>query len=191
MPSDNKSFYFYFEENMEALGLPCPESLFGSASAAVGAICTVAASIKELGAHATMGQVAALIEATEAASPVAAIIYKAGEVFLGCLASFYLGACIGSLAVAEAKSGGTCLTLPIRAYIKLQIEALRPYRHAAKILSNISISDIFECAKRHGIPIPSWLQKTLIAYPEICNADLRRSARIAVHKAQWSKMAVA
>lgn len=28
-------FYKYFQENMDALGLPAPESLFGTASAAV------------------------------------------------------------------------------------------------------------------------------------------------------------
>lgn len=143
--------------------MPCPESLFGSASTAVGAICALAASIKDLKAHATMGEVAAVIAATEAASPVAAIIYKAGEVFLGCLASFYLGACIGSLSVATGRS----------------------------LSGGMSISDLFDCAKSHAIPTSPELQKTLIAYPEICNADLRGSARIAVRKAQWSKMAVA
>jgi hypothetical protein len=54
----------------------------------------------------------------------------------------------------------------------------------------LSIADLFACAKSHGIPTSPELQKTLIAYPEICNADLRGAARIAVRKAQLSMAVV-
>ena len=81
----------------------------------------------------------------------------------GCFLSFYVGACIGSLAVATGKS----------------------------LSGGLSIVDIFDCAKSHDIPTSPELQKTLIAFPEICNADLRGSARIALRKAQWKKLSVA
>ncbi len=191
MSEDSKSFYFYFKENMESMGLPAPESLFGTVSIAAATITALAAPLKDYGPHATIGQLSKLVPLAAAASPVAAIIIDKATVLAGCIASFYVGACIGSLAIAEAKSGGTWVTRPIRAYITLQMDALRPYRSAARIISNTSISDIFDCAKKHGIPIPSWLQKTLIAYPELCNADMRGIDRIALRKAQWAKLAVA
>jgi hypothetical protein len=73
MPSDHKSFYFYFKENMEALGLPAPESLFGTLTTALATIGSLAAPLKEFGAQATMGQLAKLA-AGSAACPAAAII---------------------------------------------------------------------------------------------------------------------
>ncbi len=163
MPSDSKSFYFYFKENMDALGLPAPESLFGTLTVAVGTIAALTAPLKEYGSQVTMADVIKLTAATGVAAPAATIIYDKALVAAGCLFSYYVGACIGSLSVATGRyiSGG------------------------------MSIADLFDCAKRHGIPTSPELQKTLIAYPEICNADLRGSARIAVRKAQWSKMAVA
>ncbi len=163
MTADNKSFYFYFKENMEALGLPAPESLFETVSSATAAITALAAALKNYGPQATMGQLAKATVATGAASPAAAVICDKGAVFAGCLASFYVGACIGSLAVATGKS----------------------------LSGGLSIVDIFDCAKSHDIPTPPSFQKTLISYPEICNAGLRNSARVAVRKAQWKKLAVA
>jgi hypothetical protein len=162
-----KTFYFYFKENMNALGLPAPESLFGTASTAVATIISLAAPIEKYGTNATMGQLASMTAATGAAgatgSAAAAIIIEKATVIAGCLLSFYVGACIGSLAVATGKS----------------------------LSGGLSIADLFACAKSHGIPTSTGLQKTLIAYPEICNADLRGAARIAVRKAQLSKMEVA
>jgi hypothetical protein len=163
MPSDHKSFYFYFKENMEALGLPAPESLFGTLTTALATIGSLAAPLKEFGAQATMGQLAKLAAAGSAACPAAAIICDKALVLAGCAASYYVGACIGSLAVATGRS----------------------------LSGGMSIADLFDCAKSHGIPTSPELQKTLIAFPEICNADLRGNVRIAVRMAQWAKLPIA
>jgi len=148
---------------MEALGLPCPESLFGSVGAALSTLGSIIAALDKLGPKATMAQIVKGAVAVGAGGPA---ITAAGRVLLGAgavLASYYVGACIGSLAVATGRS----------------------------LSGGMSIADIFDCAKRHGIPTPAELQKTLIAFPEICNADLRGGARIALRKAQWAKLAVA
>ncbi|MBT8338647.1 MAG: hypothetical protein KJP07_01415 [Desulfatitalea sp.] len=163
-----KTFYFYFKENMVALGLPAPESLFGKLTTAVASIGTMSSYVKTYGTTAT---VAEMLGALPGAAPaagggaagVAAVVSEITFTFGALAASFYVGACIGSLAVATGKS----------------------------LSGGLSIADLFACAKSHGIPTSPELQKALIAYPEICNADLRGAARIAVRKAQLAKMAVA
>jgi hypothetical protein len=163
-----KSFYDYFKKNMAEMGLPAPETLFGTLTTAVASIGAMATYIKTYGDTATVAEMIGTIEGSVAgagggmvgaATAVSEALFFAGSL----LAAYYVGACIGSLAVATGRyiSGG------------------------------MSIADMYDCAKSHGIPTSPGLQKTLIAFPEICNADLRGSARIAVRNAQWAKMAVA
>jgi len=47
-------FYKYFKENMEALGLPAPESLFGNAQLAIGTASTLVALVERLGKKVTV-----------------------------------------------------------------------------------------------------------------------------------------
>ncbi|MFM0209894.1 hypothetical protein PQQ96_21045 [Paraburkholderia sediminicola] len=85
-----------FTANMSALGLPAPSSLFGSIQAAASNIATMLSALKTLGPGAT---VAELIDATTALEVLSVV---------GALsASFYVGACVGSLVVA-ANASLTC-----------------------------------------------------------------------------------
>ena len=91
-------FHRYFKENMEALGLPAPDSLFGTLQSSLTTVTVLLASIDKFGKTAT---IADLIGAGTR-------LEKLG--MIGTLsAAFYAGACIGSLAVATGRSmsGGT------------------------------------------------------------------------------------
>jgi hypothetical protein len=86
-------FHRYFKENMEALGLPAPDSLFGTLQSSLTTVTVLLASIDKFGKRAT---VAELIGAGTR-------LEKLG--MIGTLsAAFYAGACIGSLAVATGRS---------------------------------------------------------------------------------------
>lgn len=43
------SFYSYFKENMEALGLPAPESLYGTAATALATLSTLNTLFEKFG----------------------------------------------------------------------------------------------------------------------------------------------
>jgi hypothetical protein len=81
-----------FTENTSALGLPAPSSLFGSVQAAASKIATT------LGPGATVAELIGATRALAALSVVGALS-----------ASFYVGACIGSLIVA-ANTAMQCTT---------------------------------------------------------------------------------
>lgn len=79
-----------FEENMNALGLPAPSSLFGTIQAAASNVATMLGALKTLGSGATIGELIGATTALELLSVVGSLS-----------ASFYVGACIGSLIVAS------------------------------------------------------------------------------------------
>jgi hypothetical protein len=85
-----------FTANMSALGLPAPSSLFGSIQAAASNVATMLGALKTLGPGATVAELIGATTALEALSVVGALS-----------ASFYVGACIGSLVVA-ANAAMTC-----------------------------------------------------------------------------------
>ena len=86
-------FYACFKENMDALGLPAPESLFGTAPIAVANAATILCQIDKCGLRATLREI---IGAGARLDGLAA----AG----GCIAAYYAGAVVGSLAVANGRS---------------------------------------------------------------------------------------
>lgn len=93
-------FYRYFKENMDNLGLDCPETLFATKSTAVNTAITILSAIQQHGSKVTVA------ELIGAGTGLEKLIY------LGALrASFYVGAVIGSIAVATGRSlaGGTSL----------------------------------------------------------------------------------
>jgi hypothetical protein len=94
------NFYMYFKENMDALGLPAPEGLFGSHNAAVGNAAVLMSQIDKPGRGVTMREIA-----------VAGTRLEGLGVIGACSAAFYVGAIIGSIAVATGRcaSGGTAL----------------------------------------------------------------------------------
>ncbi|MET3823111.1 MULTISPECIES: hypothetical protein [Burkholderia] len=88
-----KTFYGAFKQNMDALGLPAPTSLFAAQQTAIGTLTTILGTLRTLGPTATIGE---LIGATTGLELLAAASA------LG--ASFYVGAVIGSLIVAADAS---------------------------------------------------------------------------------------
>lgn len=89
---ENQDFYGYFRENMEALGLSVPASLFATQEKAVATLSVMLGGLKSLGKGAT---VAELVGATTNLEKLLVV---------GTLsASAYVGAAIGSLAVATGR----------------------------------------------------------------------------------------
>ena len=96
-----KDFFGYFNENMQALHLPAPRSLFGTAKQAKETTAAIAGAIRSFGTKATLAEIVGTIPSLSAAGDLLTL----GSAIS---ASFYVGACIGSLAVATGRtmSGG-------------------------------------------------------------------------------------
>jgi hypothetical protein len=94
------TFYHYFRENMQSLGLPAPESLFGTLQMALSTSATLIGHIDKFGKHVTIRE---LIGAGLRIEKLSMIATLSG--------AFYAGAVIGSIAVASGRSlsGGTSL----------------------------------------------------------------------------------
>ena len=122
-------FYKYFKENMEGLGLPAPETLFGSVQAAVANATVILSQIDKFGKSVTVGELIGAGTRLEGLGVIAA-----------CSAAFYVGAVIGSIAVATGRSlsGGT------------------------------SLSDVIFTATRYNLNRP-WLISSLHRWPGIYN----------------------
>lgn len=93
-------FYDYFRENMTSLGLPAPESLFGSVQSAVGTATVLLASVDKYGTKVTIRELIGAGTRLEALGVIGA-----------CAAAFYAGAVIGSLAVAAGRTLGNGTSL--------------------------------------------------------------------------------
>ncbi len=89
-PGDFKS---YFNENMQALNLPVPDTLFDNFNAAIANAGLLLEALNTLGKGATMKEIVIATSGLEKLKVAAAIG-----------ASFYIGAVIGSLAVASGRS---------------------------------------------------------------------------------------
>jgi hypothetical protein len=120
-------FYKYFKENMDGLGLPAPETLFGNLQAAVANAAIFLSHIDKFGKTLTVGELVGAGTKLEKLGVAAALS-----------ASFYVGAVIGSIAVATGRSlsGGT------------------------------SIADVLMTANLHRINRP-WLVVTLNQWPQL------------------------
>jgi hypothetical protein len=93
-------FYQYFKENMESMGLPAPQSLFGSVTSAVATATTLLSQVEKFGKKVTINE---LVRAGTRLEQLAIV----GT----CSAAFYLGAVIGSIAVATGRVLGNGATL--------------------------------------------------------------------------------
>lgn len=95
------SFYRYFKENMESLGLPAPESLFGTLQTAVANAAVFVAQMDKYGKKITVGELIGAGTRLEKLGVAGALS-----------AAFYVGAVIGSIAIATGRtlSGGTSIT---------------------------------------------------------------------------------
>ena len=86
-------FYDYFRENMEALGLPAPATLYGNLTTALATAGTLVGLVEKFGTKVTVADVAGAGFRSEQLLAVGAVA-----------ASFYTGAVIGSLAVATGRT---------------------------------------------------------------------------------------
>ena len=77
-------FYKYFKENMESLGLPAPETLFGTVQTAVANAAVILSQIDKFGKAVTVGELIGAGTKLEGLGVIAA-----------CSAAFYVGGSIG------------------------------------------------------------------------------------------------
>lgn len=94
-------FYKYFKENMDALGLVAPESLFGTTQVALGTITAMLTFADKFGPRVTVLEMVGAGTKLECLALLGAV-----------QVSYYAGATIGSLAVATGRTlaGGTSLS---------------------------------------------------------------------------------
>jgi hypothetical protein len=120
-------FFKYFKENMDGLGLPAPEALFGNLQVALSSVTALQAHIDKFGKAVTVREA---IGATTRFEKL--LIIGSFSV------SYYVGACIGSIAVATGRS----------------------------LANGTSLGDVLYTASRYGIN-RSWLPCMLQRWPSI------------------------
>lgn len=96
MANQSMSFYDYFKESMDSLGLPAPTSLFNTLQTATANISAMLATITKLGKSATIVEVIGTSTGKVLALDVIAAL-------AGVTAAFYVGACVGALAYASGQ----------------------------------------------------------------------------------------
>ena len=94
-------FYKYFKQNMDALHLPAPENLYGSVATAQASISGMLAYVDKFGPNVTVLEMIGAGTNLERLATVGAV-----------QGAYYIGAAIGSLAVATGRTlgGGTSLS---------------------------------------------------------------------------------
>ncbi|WP_263769464.1 hypothetical protein [Propionivibrio soli] len=129
-------FYKYFSENMEALGLPAPETLYGNLQLALANVTAMAKYVDQFGTKVTVMEMARAGSRLERLATVGAVS-----------AAFYVGAVIGSIAIATGRSlaGGT------------------------------TISDALSLAANNNIGKP-WVRTALVRYPGILDSKVAHRA---------------
>lgn len=147
-----KTFYQYFKQNMEETGLPAPMSLFGTLSTATASIGAMTTYISTYGTSTTVSEMLLTLPGAAAGAGGGVVGFATavseGLLVVGALsAAFYVGACIGSLAVATGK----------------------------KLSNGISIADCFASANRHGIQTDIWLRHILVRHPALLNPGSGKS----------------
>jgi hypothetical protein len=114
----DKTFAQAFEENMTAMGLPVPKTIFGTVGTTLGTVGAMAGAIAKVGASATLAEIFLTVPiaagGTAAAVAVAEIVAACGAV----AASFYVGACIGSVLVAAYETLDLFEIYKIAAWLK-------------------------------------------------------------------------
>jgi hypothetical protein len=96
----NKSFSEAFTANMTDMGLPVPTSLFGTLTTTLGTVGAIAGAIAKVGAEATVAEIFLTLPLGAGTAATAAATGEVVAVVGGLAASFYVGACIGSVLVA-------------------------------------------------------------------------------------------
>jgi hypothetical protein len=120
-------FYKYFKENMDGLGLPTPESLFGNVQLATATASTLIGLVEKFGKKVTVMEM------------IGAGIRGEKLMAIGAMsAAYYIGAVIGSIAVATGRS----------------------------LAGGISLADVLLSAQMNHLHRP-WLPAIMMRHPEI------------------------
>lgn len=135
--TNDVGFAHHFEENMRAIGLPAPNSIYTTVVAVVGAIKGMSDVISTYGRTATPTQLALRVTWGYSAAPIVA---RAAGFILAVGAAYYVGAMIGSAAVAVYKTVGCS--------------------------GPISVAQVVSWARSQDIDA-QWLEAELISNPEI------------------------
>jgi hypothetical protein len=130
-------FYKYFKENMDGLGLPAPESLFSTSQSAVSTASTLLGLIDRFGRNKNVGE---LLSSGVKGGRLAVVSTIN--------ASFYVGAVIGSIAVATGRS----------------------------LAGGVSIADVLLEAQMNHLHRP-WLASILLRHPKIVRRREMRQVR--------------
>lgn len=120
-------FFKYFKENKDGLGLPAPEALFGNLQLALSSVTALQAHMDKFGKAVTVREVIGATTRLEKLLIVGSLS-----------ASYYVGACIGSIAVATGRS----------------------------MANRTSLGDVLYSASRHGLN-RAWLPSMLQRWPGI------------------------
>lgn len=102
----DSSFEYFFRKNMNSLGLPVPTGWFTSLGTAIASIKAMNNAIKLNGPNMPLSYIIRGIPVLMSSVAASEILVVAGAV----TASFYVGACIGSLGVATFKTLNCNLT---------------------------------------------------------------------------------
>lgn len=109
-------FYRYFKENMDALGLPAPESLYGTCQAAVANAAVLLGQLDKFGRKVTVRELIVAGTRLEQLAVIGALS-----------AAFYVGAVIGSIAVATGRVLGNGTSLADVMLLAHQKHLSRPW----------------------------------------------------------------
>lgn len=134
--SNELGFVHHFEENMKALGLPAPTTIYTSSVAIIAAVKSMSDIIGTYGRSASLTQLA--MRATWGFA-LSGVVSRVAGIVLALRASYYVGACIGSAAVATRKSMGCGTT---------------------------TVADVMNWARKNGI-YESWIEGELLSNPQI------------------------
>lgn len=113
-------FYLYFKENMDSLGLPAPESLYGTFQAAVGNAVVLLGQLDKFGRKVTVNELNVAGTRLEKLAVVGALP-----------GAFYVGAVIGSIAVATGRALGRGTSLSDVMLLAHQNHLHRPWLQAS------------------------------------------------------------
>jgi len=125
-------FYKYFKENMEGLNLPAPDSIFSTVQSAVATTTVILSLIEKFGRAVTIRELIGAGTNLECLAVIGA-----------CSAVYYVGAVIGSIAVATGRS----------------------------LASGMTIADVLFTANRYDLNRP-WLISILQRWPGIYDQEV-------------------
>lgn len=102
------AFYKCFNTRVTDMGLPCPETIFGTLAAATATIGAIAKAVATYGTEVTLGElIGAGIITGAVAQGISEVVGYVGAL----TASFYVGVCLGALSICTGEAIGGALSI--------------------------------------------------------------------------------